>query len=40
MSGVSEFTVRLFVALLLGGIIGIEREFRAKDAGFRTHFLV
>lgn len=35
-----DFTLRLFVALLLGGLIGIEREFRSKDAGFRTHFLV
>lgn len=35
-----EITLRLLVALLLGGIIGIEREFRSKDAGFRTHFLV
>lgn len=35
-----EVTLRLFVALLLGGIVGIEREFRSKDAGFRTHFLV
>ena len=33
-----EVTLRLFVALLLGGIVGIEREFRSKDAGFRTHF--
>ena len=40
MSGILEITVRLLVALLLGGVIGIEREFRAKDAGFRTHFLV
>ena len=40
MSGILEISVRLFVALLLGGVIGIEREFRAKDAGFRTHFLV
>jgi putative Mg2+ transporter-C (MgtC) family protein len=28
------------VALLLGGLIGLEREYRSKDAGFRTHFLV
>lgn len=35
-----EITLRLFVALLLGGVIGIEREYRSKDAGFRTHFLV
>ena len=25
---------------MLGGIIGLEREYRAKEAGFRTHFLV
>ena len=28
------------LALFLGGAIGIEREYRAKEAGFRTHFLV
>ena len=31
---------RLFVAGLLGGLIGLEREFRAKEAGVRTHFIV
>ena len=35
-----ELTIRLSFALLLGGAIGIEREYRAKEAGFRTHFLV
>lgn len=35
-----EFTVRIFIAALLGGMIGLEREYRAKEAGFRTHFLV
>lgn len=35
-----EFIIRIFVAALLGGIIGLEREYRAKEAGFRTHFLV
>lgn len=34
------FTIRLIVAMILGGIVGLEREYRAKDAGFRTHFLV
>lgn len=33
-------TLRLLAALFLGGLIGMEREYRAKDAGFRTHFLV
>ena len=36
----TELAVRLTLALLLGGVIGIEREYRAKEAGFRTHFLV
>ena len=32
--------LRLFIAALFGGLIGLEREYRAKEAGFRTHFLV
>ncbi len=32
--------MRLLVAGLLGGAIGFEREFRAKEAGVRTHFIV
>ena len=35
-----DFILRLFVAGLLGGAIGLEREFRAKEAGVRTHFIV
>lgn len=35
-----EFILRLFIAAMLGGAIGLEREYRAKEAGFRTHFLV
>ena len=35
-----DFVLRIFVAALLGGAIGLEREYRAKEAGFRTHFLV
>ena len=37
---VVDMTLRLLVALLLGGLIGIERDLRSKDAGIRTHFLV
>lgn len=40
MESTLELTLRLAVALFLGGIIGLEREYRSKDAGFRTHFLV
>ena len=35
-----EILVRLLVAAALGGAIGIERELRERDAGFRTHLLV
>lgn len=32
--------LRLAVAGMLGTLIGLEREYRAKEAGMRTHFLV
>jgi putative Mg2+ transporter-C (MgtC) family protein len=32
--------VRLFAALLAGGIIGLQRETSGKAAGLRTHMLV
>lgn len=35
-----DFTLRLFVAGVMGILIGLEREYRAKEAGYRTHFLV
>jgi len=35
-----ELTVRLTLSILLGGIIGLERETINKPAGFRTHILV
>ncbi len=35
-----EFLLRLLCAAVMGGLIGLEREYRAKEAGFRTHFLV
>ena len=36
----TEYILRLFAAAILGGAIGLERGYRAKEAGFRTHFLV
>lgn len=36
----AEFILRLLVAGVLGIFIGLEREYRAKEAGYRTHFLV
>ena len=35
-----EMIIRLLLGGLMGGVIGLEREFRAKEAGLRTHFIV
>ena len=35
-----EYLIRILIACLCGGIIGIERTLRQKDAGFRTHVIV
>ena len=35
-----ELILRLLLAGVLGAVIGLDREYRAKEAGFRTHFLV
>lgn len=35
-----DFILRLCVAGLCGTAVGLDREYRVKDAGFRTHFLV
>ena len=33
-------TVRLCLAVLCGGLIGLERAFKRRPAGFRTHILI
>lgn len=38
--GPVEMTLRLLLALGLGGLIGFERELGGHSAGFRTHILV
>ena len=40
MSDYPEITLRLLVALACGGLIGLERSYHARPAGFRTHTLV
>ncbi len=43
LADVGEFTrvgVRLMVAVVLGGLLGFEREMRGTSAGLRTHMLV
>ena len=37
---VLEDLTKLLVALLIGAIIGAEREYRTKSAGFRTVILI
>jgi len=35
-----EIIIRLVLAVLLGGVVGFERESHRRPAGFRTHILV
>jgi putative Mg2+ transporter-C (MgtC) family protein len=35
-----DVVIRILLALVLGGVIGLEREIREHSAGFRTHILV
>ena len=37
---VTQLVVRLLVAAVLGGLLGLERELQCKAAGIRTHMLV
>ncbi len=36
----TQVIVRLLLAVFLGGLVGLEREFHGRIAGFRTHILV
>ncbi len=38
--GTGAVTIRLFAAFIGGGIIGLEREYKRRPAGFRTHILI
>lgn len=40
MLSLETVIARLLLALLIGGIVGIEREYRNKSAGFRTLTLI
>jgi len=39
-SDLVQITLRLFVALVVGGIVGFQRELTHKPAGLRTHMLL
>src|SRR3954470_24605244 len=34
------FLIKLLLVILVGGLIGAEREYRSKSAGFRTMILI
>lgn len=35
-----ELSIRIVLSLVVGGLIGLEREWGDHPAGFRTHILV
>lgn len=39
-ASIAEVTIRLLIAIAVGGLIGFERERQDKPAGLRTHMLV
>src|ERR1700743_1822320 len=36
MPATSDIILKLLLAVLIGGVLGAEREYRSKSAGFRT----
>jgi len=40
MSDYPEITLRLLIALICGGLVGLERSYHARPAGVRKHTLV
>ena len=36
----ASITLRMLLSVLCGGLIGIEREYKRRPAGFRTHILI
>ncbi|HET6827672.1 MAG TPA: MgtC/SapB family protein [Ramlibacter sp.] len=36
----TQLALRMVIAALLGGLLGLERELRGKSAGIRTHMLL
>lgn len=36
----SSVVLRLLISVLCGGLVGLEREYKRRGAGFRTHILI
>ncbi len=39
-TSISEMAIRMCLAVMLGAVVGFEREYRNRPAGLRTHMLV
>ncbi|GAA0071380.1 MgtC/SapB family protein [Clostridium sardiniense] len=37
---IEDIATRLLLAIVIGGVVGYDREFKNRPAGFRTHILV
>lgn len=37
---IASIVLRMVLAVVCGGVIGVEREFKRRPAGFRTHILI
>jgi len=37
---INDILMRVGVAVLAGGLVGLERSYQGRPAGFRTHTLV
>jgi putative Mg2+ transporter-C (MgtC) family protein len=40
LEALTRVVMRLLIAALLGGMLGLQREYHGKEAGVRTHMLV
>jgi|LGOV01.1.fsa_nt_gb putative Mg2+ transporter-C (MgtC) family protein len=40
MTDINEILIKLSLSIILGGLIGLEREYHRRPAGLRTHMLV
>jgi len=40
LESITQVVVRLLLAAMLGGMLGLQREHQGKEAGVRTHMLV
>lgn len=37
---IRDIVIRLILSAIIGGLVGYDREYKNRPAGFRTHILV